>query len=425
MTTPHVVIINDDCVASGGAAGIALTSARVLHARGVRVSYLAGDARGGSVPQPESVLSLSGRHIMEGARGAAALRGLYDHNTRRSLEQWIAANDSPQTIYHLHNWHKVLSPSVFAALKPVQDRLFISTHDYFLVCPNGGQFNYSRHRACDLRPMSSECVFTQCDRRNYVHKLWRVARTAMQNRVLELAQMEATILAVHDGMVPYLVGGGVARHRIHVLRNPVIPWTRERVTAEYNKEVLFVGRLERDKGIDLLAAAAHRAGAILTVVGDGPLRRELALQYPDVNFLGFRPPHEIATIARKARILVSPSRWRETFGLTTLEALTSGIPVVVSQFALIAGEVVEHGFGRSCNPYDQDELESTVKTLLHDSETVAAMSRRAFMAAPQLATTPEGWGNELLALYTGRLSPRRGRTPHRPFRSEPRRMAPC
>jgi glycosyltransferase involved in cell wall biosynthesis len=237
--------------------------------------------------------------------------------------------------------------------------------------------------------------------------------------------MEATILAVHDGMVPYLVGGGIPRHRIHVLRNPIVPWSRERITAERNKEVLFVGRLERDKGIDLLAAAARHAGAILTVVGDGPLRKELALQYPEVNFLGFRPPHEIATIARKARILVSPSRWRETFGLTTLEALTSGLPVVVSQFALIAGEVAEHGFGRSCNPYDQDELASTVKTLLLDSETVAAMSRRAFMAAPQLATTPEGWGNELLALYTGRLSPRRGRTPHRPFRSEPRRMAPC
>jgi glycosyltransferase involved in cell wall biosynthesis len=425
LTTPHVVIINDDCVASGGAAGIALTSARVLQARGMRVSYLAGDARGGTVPQLDGALSLSGRHIMEGARGAAALRGLYDHNTRRSLEQWIKANDSPHTIYHLHNWHKILSPSVFAALKAVQNRLFISTHDYFLICPNGGQFIYPRHRACDLRPMSSACVFTHCDRRSYVHKLWRVTRTAMQNRLFDLAQMEATILAVHDGMVPYLVDGGIPRHRIRVLRNPVVPWCRERVAAERNKEVLFVGRLERDKGIDLLAEAARRAGAILTVVGDGPLRRELAAQYPEVKFLGFQPPHQIAAIAREARILVSPSRWRETFGLTTLEALTSGIPVVVSQFALIAGEVAEHGFGRACNPYDQDELATTLKTLLHDDEIIAAMSRKAFMAAAQLATTPEEWGNELLALYTGRLSPRRDRTPHRPFRSEPRRMASC
>ena len=425
MTTPHVVIINDDCVSSGGAAGIALTSARVLQARGVRVSYLAGDVRGDVEPQPDNLLSLAGHHIMDGARGAAALRGLYDRNTRRSLEQWIRANDSPHTIYHLHNWHKVLSPSAFAALKPVCNRLVISTHDYFLVCPNGGQFNYARHCGCELRPMSSGCVLTQCDRRNYVHKLWRVARSAMRDVLFDLAKLEATILAVHEGMVPYLVRGGIPRHLIRVLRNPVIPWCKDRVTAERNRQVLFVGRLERDKGVDLLAEAARRAGAILTVVGDGPLRGELSVQYPEVKFLGHRHPREITAIAREARILVSPSRWRETFGLTTLEALTSGIPVVVSQFALIAREVSEHGFGLACNPYDQDALAATLATLLRDDEMVAAMSRRAFLAAAQLATTPEEWGDELLALYAERLSLPQYRTTHRAIRAEPRRMAQC
>jgi glycosyltransferase involved in cell wall biosynthesis len=420
-----VVIINDDCVASGGAAGIALTSARVLRARGARVSYLAGDARGGVGPRPDNLFSLTGRHIMDGARGPAALRGLYDSNTRRSLEQWIRANDNANTVYHLHNWHKVLSPSAFTALKPVRDRLFISTHDYFLVCPNGGQFNYARHRACELRPLSPACVLTQCDRRKYVHKLWRVARTAMRDVLFDLAKLEATILAVHEGMVPYLVRGGIPRHLIRVLRNPVIPWCRERVTAERNRQILFVGRLERDKGIDLLAESARRAKAILTIVGDGPLREELAVQYPEAKFLGYRHPHEIAAIAREARILVSPSRWRETFGLTTFEALTSGIPAVVSQFALIADEVAERGFGLTCNPYDQDELAARLQTLLRDDEMIAAMSRRAFMAAAQLTITPEQWGDELLALYTERLSPPPYPTTHTATPSEPRRMAPC
>jgi glycosyltransferase involved in cell wall biosynthesis len=210
-----------------------------------------------------------------------------------------------------------------------------------------------------------------------------------------------------------------------VLRNPVIPWCRDRVTAERNRQILFVGRLERDKGIDLLARGARRAGATLTVVGDGPLRGELSAQHPEVNFLGYRNPREIAAIAREARILVSPSRWRETFGLTTLEALMSGIPVVVSQFALIAREVAEHGFGLTCNPYDQDELAAALEIMLRDDELVAAMSRRAFAAAAQLAITPERWGDELLALYSERLSPRRYRTTPSATCSEPRRMAPC
>jgi glycosyltransferase involved in cell wall biosynthesis len=425
LTTPHVVIINDDCVASGGASGIALMSARVLQASGVRVSYLAGDAEGGAGAQPDNLFSLTGQHIMEGARGAAALRGLYDRNTRRSIEQWIQANDSANTIYHLHNWHKVLSPSVFAALRPVRDRLFLSTHDYFLVCPNGAQFNYPRHRGCELRPMSSACVLTQCDRRHYMHKLWRVVRTTMRDVLFDLAELEATVVAVHEGMIPYLVRGGIPRHRIRVLRNPVSPWCCDRVEAERNRQILFVGRLESDKGIDLLARATRRVGASLTVVGDGPLRGELSVQYPEVNFLEYRLSHEIAAIAREARILVSPSRWRETFGLTTLEALTSGIPVVISQFALIAHEVAEHGFGLTCNPYVQDELAATLETLLRDDEMVAAMSRRAFKAAAQLTITPEQWGDELLALYTERLSPPRYSTTRSATPLEPQRMPPC
>ena len=260
---------------------------------------------------------------------------------------------------------------------------------------------------------------------SYVHKLWRVTRTAVRDMLFDLAEMEATVLAVHDGMVPYLVGGGIPRHRIRVLRNPVVPWCREKGLAERNKEVLFVGRLERDKGIDLLAEAARRIEATLIVVGDGPLRGELSVQYPEVNFLGYRNPQEIAAIARNARIVVSASRWRETFGLTTLEALTSGIPVVVSQFALIAGEVSERGFGLTCNPYDQDALATTLATLLRDDDTVAAMSRRAFLAAGQLASTPEKWGDELVALYTERMSLPPNRTIHGLSRSEPRRMAPC
>ncbi len=422
-----MVIISDDCVESGGAAGIALMSARMLRERGVRVSFLSGDAQGGSLlgPKTELPIGLAGRHIMDGARSAAALRGLYDRSTQQALEQWIRANDNDHTVYHLHNWHKVLSPSIFASLKAVQERLFVSTHDYFLVCPNGGQFNYSRQSACELRPMNSACVLTQCDRRNYAHKLWRVSRTAVRRALFDLAEIKATFLPVHDGMVPYLERGGIPPQRIRVLRNPVVPWSSTRVTAERNRQVLFVGRIERDKGIDLLAAAARRTGATLSVVGDGPLRNDLSIQYPEVNFLGYRERQEIAEIAQKTRILVSPSRWRETFGLTTLEALASGIPVVVSEFALIADEVSRHGFGLQCNPYDKNELAGTLQRLLQDDALVAAMSRRAFIAAGQLASTPEQWGDELLALYTQRTPLAPDQIERASGGSEQRRLASC
>jgi hypothetical protein len=114
---------------------------RLLRERQVPVTVLSGDGGSAALAQlGAETVALGGQHIMSGNRAAAALRGLYDASTGTALADWIAAHDTPGTVYHLHNWHKVLSPSVFRALRMVASRLLISAHYYFLVCPNGGYF---------------------------------------------------------------------------------------------------------------------------------------------------------------------------------------------------------------------------------------------------------------------------------------------
>jgi glycosyltransferase involved in cell wall biosynthesis len=397
----HAVIINDDCGESGGAASVALLSARLLRQRGFAVTFLSGD-RGRNTELASigvDVVPLEQRHIMDGARAASAVRGLYNGRIRDLVEAWIEKHDSAATIYHLHNWHKVLSPSVFGALERVAARLVISTHDYFLVCPNGGYFHYPNMAACSLQPMSVSCLRSACDRRSYQHKLWRVARTAVRRRLMDFADSAPTIVAVHEGMIPLLEKGGVGRRAIRVLRNPVTPWRTQRVVAEQNSDVIFVGRLERDKGVDLLAAAARRSGVSLRIVGDGPLRNELAGQYPEVQILGHKSRDEIARLIGSCRFLVAPSRWRETFGLVAMEALMSGVPVVASRHALVADEIARSGFGMTCDPYDPEALAGLMARLMADDGLIRDMSCRAFEGARKLAPTPELWRDELVSLY--------------------------
>lgn len=397
----RVVVLNDDAAESGGAAGIALRSVRLLAERGIPVTILNGS---GAPDGPDfgpgvSLQSLGGLNLMQGDRAAAALRGLYSPEAERFVARWIDANDTPGTVYHLHNWHKVFSPSVFRPLRRVADRLLMTAHDYFLVCPTGGQFDFQAARACERVPLSLGCLTTQCDRRHYGHKLWRAGRDVVRRTTIDLARTRATVVAVHDGMVPDLVRGGVARDRIAVIRNPVTPWRAERVRAEENHEFLFVGRLEKDKGIHLLAAAAAQAGAILRIVGDGPLRDELSRTYPGARMMGWRNAQEIAAFAARARVLVVPTTWRETFGLVTLEATMSGLPVLISRHALISDEVERLGCARTCDPYDVDGLAAALVHLASDDAGVRSMSERGFEAAPTLAPTPAAWCDALIALY--------------------------
>jgi glycosyltransferase involved in cell wall biosynthesis len=395
----RLVVINDDATDSGGAAAIALQGARMVASRGIKVTLL----HGSSTPSPEipgvEIISIGTQSILEGPTASAAIRGLYNPLARRFINDWITANDTTDTVYHLHNWHKILSPSVFRPLRRVSSRLALTAHDYFLACPNGGQFDYQRDEPCNRRPLSFGCLSTNCDRRHYAHKLWRVARQIMRVAIINLSRTDATVIAVHEGMIPYLQRGGIPERSIRVVRNPVIPWTSARIEAETNQEILFVGRLERDKGIDVIAAAARAAGMQLRIIGDGPLAETLARLHPEAIQLGWRKTAEIGALASHARLAVVPTRWRETFGLVTLEAVMSGLPVLVSRHALIAKEIVELGCGETCDPGDVDSLTAQLRRLNGDGDAVKRMSDTAYRYARTLAPTATVWCDQLLDLY--------------------------
>ncbi len=407
----RVVVISDDLAPGGGAASIALASIRQLRTRGVPLTVLLG---GETAPilkdRAIDAVMLGGSNLLEGGRAKAALRGLYDAQVRAGLADWIRNHDTPGTLYHLHNWHKVLSPSCFAALRPVTGRLVLSTHDFFLVCPNGGYFDFRKRAPCDLTPLSRQCLVTNCDKRNFGHKLWRVARHLMRDRLFDVASASASVVAVHEGMVPLLERGGVPDHAIRVLRNPVTPWLPRRVEAERNRTLLYVGRLELDKGVDTLAMAANRIGAKLTVVGDGPLRGRLQALCPDADLLGRLPPEAIGAVARSARLVVLPTRVRETFGLVALEAAKSGLPVVSSTSALITDQLVAAGAGLACPPDDPDALADHLARLAHDDAAIETMSRRGHAAAPGMAPSETEWGALLVDLYRDILARTGART---------------
>lgn len=404
----RVVVINDDAIERGGAATIALASARLVAGCGIPVTVLAG----GSRAEPDlaacgiDVVLLGGSQLLEKKIAAAATRGLYDRPKKAELARWIEAHDTPRTVYHLHNWHKVLSPSAFVPLRRIAPRLVISAHDFFLACPNGAYFHYPHQRECGLVPNGIACVATSCDRRRYAHKLWRVVRHAARHWLFDLTVSEAQVIAVHESMLPLLARGPMAPHRLRVLRNPVTPWCAARVPAEQNRDIFFVGRLDGDKGAHLLAAAAQRLGARLKLIGDGPLAAEIARICPTAEFLGWRRRDEIATLIGTARLVVSPTLNREPFGLTALEALMSGIPVIVARNSPFADDIVSRQIGLACDPHDRRALTAAIATLLNDDLLVRRMSCRAIDEARALAPTPSQWCDQLLALYRGRLGER-------------------
>lgn len=173
-------------------------------------------------------------------------------------------------------------------------------------------------------------------------------------------------------------------------------------------ELLSVGRLSREKGLASLIAAMKQlpANYRLTVVGGGPMRDELVTQAAGdsrIRFLGALPYGEgIADAYRNAHMLVVPSP-NETFNLTVLEGLASGLPVV----AICQGgprNLVTPEVGELARPNDPADLAAKIKTLA--ARHVDPMTCRTLV---QERYSWDRTFDQLLEVYESSLTDRAGR----------------
>lgn len=114
----------------------------------------------------------------------------------------------------------------------------------------------------------------------------------------------------------------------------------EKFANTESKTILFVGRLDKIKGVEYLIDAMKDIDAKLLIVGDGILREKLenqAKQYGNkIQFCGARKHSELPKIYAQADVFVAPSITLENgategFGLVLIEAMASGTPVIATK----------------------------------------------------------------------------------------------
>ena len=139
--------------------------------------------------------------------------------------------------------------------------------------------------------------------------------------------------------------------------------------------VLFVGRLVREKGIDVLLRAWRRLArdeAVLCVVGDGPLAAAVGAAGPGVVHAGRLERTRLPVAYAAAHMVVVPSiatrRFLEPWGLVCNEAMYQGTPVIASAaVGAVPGALVAHGAsGLVVRPGDERELAGAIAVLLDD-----------------------------------------------------------
>jgi glycosyltransferase involved in cell wall biosynthesis len=173
------------------------------------------------------------------------------------------------------------------------------------------------------------------------------------------------------------------RHFSPARRNPGF-W--ERYAAIEAMKFLYVGRVSREKNLELLAEAfmeiaVDSTPVQLVIVGDGPYNgelREKLVGYP-VIFAGFLEGEELATAYASSDVFVFPST-TDTFGNVVLEAHASGLPVIVSDGGGPKELMLDGVTGLVTRADSREELVDAMRSLLLDPSRVAYMgvNARAF-----------------------------------------------
>lgn len=156
--------------------------------------------------------------------------------------------------------------------------------------------------------------------------------------------------------------------------------------------VLFVGRLVREKGLEVLADAWRRAAvepdAVLAVAGDGPLK-------PPGNALGRVARADLPALYAAAGVLVLPSIRTRTFtepwGLVTNEAMHQGTPVIATDaVGAAAGGLVRDGRNGLVAPAgDAEALSARIRLAVRNPELRTQLAKAA--REDVAAYTPEAW----------------------------------
>lgn len=403
MRNPEIIVLNDYATLNGGSSAVAIASARGLAARGFHVTYfscvgpVAAQLQG--VPGLDIICLDQHELARNPSRIGAAVSGLRNTRVVAALRTLLANKNPADTIVHAHTWMLAMSPYALHTVTKLGFPLVVTLHDFFITCPTGGFFEHRTSQLCHRTPLSLSCLGCNCDRRNYGHKLWRSARTLLQNKLLGVPEKVAHYVGVSRFSVEIMRAHLPACTPVSIVRNPVDCVDQGPAPVADNHTFLFIGRFVPDKGVRLFAEAVNLSGLPAAFIGDGALRPELKALCPGACFTGWLDAAEIREHLRHARALVFPPLWYETLGLVAIEAAAAGVPVIVADRCAATDFIEDRKTGIHFTHGSAESLAAAMTTLSENPELARRLGAAAYRWYWDRPWSSDNHLEELLPVY--------------------------
>jgi glycosyltransferase involved in cell wall biosynthesis len=267
-------------------------------------------------------------------KASLPVRTIWSRETSRELKAVLREN-RPDVV-HVHNTFPLLSAAVLYACRDAGVPVVTTLHNYRLVCPGGTFFRDGVvcHDCAHGLPVKG--VLHGCYRGSPAATA-PIALAGSLHRQAWRSLVSAYIF-ISASQRDLLQGLDLTPSRVFVRYN-LIP-RLDRPQMARMPTVIYAGRLEETKGLRLLMDGwdsyrrmSGAPGLSLVIAGGGSLTDEVsawASARPSVEMKGTVSSDECAELISRARAVLLPSAWEETFGLVAVEAMAAGVPPVAA-----------------------------------------------------------------------------------------------
>ena len=284
-------------------------------------------------------------------------------------------------VWLVHNVFPAMSPAVYELAFELGVPVVQYLHNYRLGCVNGFFLNHGEPCQRCMGGYFMPAFKTACWHGSHLQSGIMGAITA-HARGMDLFHRIHHWIAISEAQKAEHVAMGIASRKITVIPH-FYESSRDSSPYPEGGDVLFVGRLSAEKGVDRLLKAwemVHHYGRNLWIVGEGPERPRLERMVRDaslknVRFTGFLERRAMEELWANAACSIVPSIWKEPFGMVVLEAWERGRPVVAHRIGALP-EIIAHGTdGLLVGQENPQELAEAILSILTNPTAGESMGR--------------------------------------------------
>lgn len=325
--------------------------------------------------------SIQNMHLIEAFRVAG--KSIYSIEAKQKISRLL--DKIQPDIVHLHSIRHHITKSILPEIAKRKIPVVWTLHDYKELCPNTSFYNESGicEKCKDRR--YHQVISNRCKKNSLFASLLTYFESVINSRNIFEKCVDLYISPsrfLRNKFIEY----GYSADRVCHLPNFI---DYEAITPEFDNHnyLLFLGRLEKEKGLETLingfAKIDDNSSLVLKIAGTGTMEQSIRekikhLGLKKIVMEGFVEGEKLDKLIRFAKAIVIPSEWYENYPFSALEAMSYGKPVIASNIGGLPELIEEGGNGFLFEPFDDKQLSEKMIQIDQLSENqIAEMGKRS------------------------------------------------